>query len=122
MTGAQSWLTVDEPGVDTDGVRVLRVAGELDLATIGTLRSAVGDRTAPGARVALDLERLTFCDSTGLGAIVGLYRRLNDVGGVLALCAPGPRVVDVFRISGVDQVIAVYPSAQAARRALAAPA
>ena len=51
-----------------------------------------------------------------------LHRHLEDVGGVLALCSPGSRVVEVLSISGVDQVISVYPSLPAALRALAAPA
>jgi hypothetical protein len=37
---------------------------------------------------------------------------------MLALCAPGHRVLDVLSISGVDQVISVYPSVPAAMRAL----
>jgi anti-anti-sigma factor len=98
------------------------VTGELDLGTIGGLQSAVEERLGPGARVALDLEGLRFCDSTGLGAIIKLHRRLADAGGVLALCAPGPRVHDVLAISGVDQVITVYPSVATALRAMTAPA
>jgi anti-sigma B factor antagonist len=121
MTGAKSWLHVDE--VESEpGVRVLRVSGELDLGTIGALQSAVEERLGPGARIVLDLEGLRFCDSTGLGAIIRLHRRLGDLDGVLALCAPGQRVVDVLSISGVDQVISVYPSVPVALRALTAPA
>jgi anti-anti-sigma factor len=121
MTGAKSWLQLGE--VESQpGVAVLRVNGELDLGTIGGLMTAVEERTAPGARIVLDLEGLRFCDSTGLGAIIKLHRRLSDLGGVLALSTPGRRITDVLSISGVDQVIAVYPSVAAALRALAAPA
>jgi len=121
MTGAKSWLHVDEVGAEP-GVHLLRISGELDLGTIGSLQSGVGERIGPAACIVLDLEGLTFCDSTGLGAIIKLHRRAADLGGVLALAAPGQRVVDVLSISGVDQVIAVYPSTAAALRALRAPA
>ncbi len=122
MTGAKSWLHVDEAAAEPSGVLLLRVSGELDLGTIGSLQSAVGDRVGPGVRVLLDLEGLRFCDSTGLGTIIKLHRRLTDLGGVLALCAPGQRVLDVLSISGVDQVISVYPSVPAAIKVLGAPA
>jgi anti-sigma B factor antagonist len=122
MTGAKSWLHVEEADPDAGGVELLRVSGELDLGTINSLQSALDGRIESGARILLDLEGLRFCDSTGLGAIIRLHRRLADVGGVLALCAPGHRVIDVLSISGVDQVINVYPSVVAAMRALAAPA
>jgi anti-anti-sigma factor len=118
MTGAKSWLHVDEVESGPGGVRVLRVTGELDLGTIGGLQSAVEDLVTAESRVVLDLEGLRFCDSTGLGAIIKLHRRLSDLGGVLALCAPGQRVLDVLSISGVDQVITVYPSVAAATREL----
>jgi anti-sigma B factor antagonist len=118
MTGAKSWLHVDEATAEPTGIHVLRVTGELDLGTIGSLQSAVEELITSGARVALDLEGLRFCDSTGLGAIIKLHRRLTDLDGMLALCAPGQRVLDVLSISGVDQVISVYPSVPAAMRAL----
>jgi anti-sigma B factor antagonist len=121
MSGAKSWLHLDE--VESQpGVALLRVNGELDLGTIGGLVSAVENRMAPGARIVLDLAGLRFCDSTGLGAIIKLHRRLGDLGGILALSTPGQRVIDVLSISGVDQVISVYPSITAAVRALVAPA
>jgi anti-sigma B factor antagonist len=122
MTGAKSWLHVDEVESDRSGIRVLRVTGELDLGTIGSLQSAMEELIGPDARVVLDLEGLRFCDSTGLGAIIKLHRRLTDLGGMLALSAPGQRVVDVLSISGVDQVISVYPTVAAAARELTKPA
>lgn len=121
MTGARSSLHVEEVGSEP-GVHLLRVTGELDLGTIGSLQSGVEERIVAGARIVLDLVGLSFCDSTGLGAIIKLHRRAADLGGVLALAAPGQRVVDVLSISGVDQVISVYPSTAAALRALRAPA
>jgi anti-sigma B factor antagonist len=116
MTGAKSWLHVDEVESGPDGIHLLRVTGELDLGTIGGLQAAVDELVISGARVLLDLEGLRFCDSTGLGAIIKLHRRLADLGGVLALCAPGPRVLDVLSISGVDQVISVYSTVAAASK------
>ena len=66
VSDARSSLTVDEVRSAASDATVLAVAGELDLATIGTLKEAVARRLAPDAHVVLDLSGLTFCDSTGL--------------------------------------------------------
>jgi len=120
MAGAKSWLRVEHSESDRSGVRLLRVSGELDLGTIGELRDAVEEHLSSGARIVLDLAGLSFCDSTGLGAMIKLHRQTTNLGGAFALSAPGARVADVLRISGVDQVIPVYPTADAAVKALAA--
>ena len=69
---------------------VIRVHGELDLATAGRLCRTV---QAVGAlrrrtRVMLDLTELEFCDSTGLRALVGAVREMEISGGRAALAVP----------------------------------
>src|SRR5262249_58146455 len=91
VSDARSSLTVDESAEAAD-TTVLAVAGELDLATIGTLKEAVARRLAPDAHVVLDLSGLTFCDSTGLGGLVALHRQARSTRGRLALSAPPKRV------------------------------
>ncbi len=118
VTDARSTLTVDDVHPDAPGVTVLALGGELDLATIGALKDAVGDRIQPDAHVVLDLAGLMFCDSTGLGAFVALHRQASSSGARFALSAPRRRIADLFALSGIDQVISVYDSTDAA---LAAP-
>jgi len=119
VTDARSSLDVHDVHQATPGAAVLALTGELDLATIGVLKDAVGDRLAPDVHVVLDLAGLTFCDSTGLGAFVALQRQARASGARFALAAPRKRIADLFALSGIDQVIVVYDSTDAA---LAAPA
>jgi anti-sigma B factor antagonist len=114
VSDARSSLTVDEVGSAASDATVLAVAGELDLATIGTLREAVAGHLAPGARVVLDLAGLTFCDSTGLGGFVALHRQARSSGARLAFAGPRKRISDLFTLSGIDQVIAVFDTPDAA--------
>ena len=104
--------------VQSGGAAVFRLAGELDLATVDTVRAAVEESCRSGARVVLDLSEVGFCDSTGLGMIVGLYRRAATAGGDLQLCALQPRIRNLLEVSGVDRVIPVHNTAE---DALAAP-
>jgi anti-sigma B factor antagonist len=114
VSAPRSLLRVTEIEVETPAVRVFSVAGELNLATVGQLRDSVGSVIGPTDRVVLDLSETTFCDSTGLGALVGLHRQARGVGGVLVLAAPRKRVADLLELSGVNQVIEVFPTREKA--------
>jgi anti-sigma B factor antagonist len=119
VTEARSTLSVEktDPTVSEAYARVtvLAVSGELDLATISVLKEIVGAELVEGAKpVVLDLSELSFCDSTGLGSFVALYRQAEAVGATLALAAPRKRVADLLQISGINQVVSVYDTVAAA--------
>jgi anti-sigma B factor antagonist len=58
---------------------VVRAAGELDLSTAARLCHVIASVDA--RRVTIDLTELTFCDSTGLRALVGAVREIEIRGG-----------------------------------------
>jgi anti-sigma B factor antagonist len=113
VSDVRSVLTIDEVGPNQSGATVLAVAGELDLATIGALKDAVGSRLRPGSTVVLDLSALQFCDSTGLGAFVGLHRHATSMGARFALATPSKRIAELFSLSGIDQVVSVVATPDA---------
>ena len=55
-------------------------------------------------RMVLDLEAVDFLDSTGLGVLIGVLRRINTVGGALRLVCSTPRILDLFTLTGLDRV------------------
>ncbi len=110
VTDARSALRVDESHHAGSRANLLALVGELDLATIAVLKDAVSRRLMPDAYVVLDLAELTFCDSTGLGAFVALFRDARNRGARFALAAPRKRIGDLFTLSGIDQVIPVFDS------------
>jgi anti-sigma B factor antagonist len=107
MAGEQAVLQVERVATAEIGTAVFRVAGDLDLSTVDRLRAAVGPTCGTEQEVRIDLTDLKFCDSTGVGAFVWLYRQLSASGGRLVLYAPRGHVRDVLRISGVDRVIPI---------------
>src|SRR5688572_14514578 len=68
-------------------VAIVRPRGELDLATVETLRAAL-DAIESAGRLVLDLRGLSFIDSTGLRLLVALHERAQRDGFQLALVAP----------------------------------
>ena len=106
MEGAQEFrVQVDARGP----LPVVRVTGELDGATAPVLRrtlvEVIGENT--GRRVVVDLARMTFIDSTGLGVLVGALKRARDQAGDLLLASPTSRMTKVLEITGMGRVFEV---------------
>lgn len=104
--------------VDTSRVgdwSVLRVGGEIDLATAPTLREHLVSVIDGGDhRVIIDLGGVDFIDSTGLGALIGGLKRVRGLDGDLRLVCSEPRILKVFDITGLDKVFDIRPDVEAA--------
>src|SRR5581483_8770 len=90
---------------DEQGVVIAAVAGEIDISSVGQLRERLYELADSGGTLIVDLNRVTFIDSAGLGALVGTARRAAEHGGSLyAVCAqPQPR--RLLWLTGVDKRI-----------------
>jgi anti-anti-sigma factor len=97
------------------------VDGDLDLATAPELASLGLALIAGGASdVIVDAQRLTFCDSSGLSALVRIANAFEAGAGRLAIAGPTPMVRRVLEMSGLVDAFVVTDSVPAARAALAA--
>lgn len=80
--------------------------GELDAASAPGFRDDVALLFASGARsVVIDLSGTRFCDSSGIGALVGLAKRAAQLGGTFQLRSPTAPVASTLRISGAASVL-----------------
>lgn len=97
------------------GTPVVRVMGEVDLATVKELEQALLDaaESRTGAMI-VDLTGCTFLDSSGLRALVETRQRLEHASGRLALVLSTPGVLRIFQITALDHVFEIYPSLAAA--------
>jgi len=94
---------------------VLEVGGEIDVYTAPKLRERLIEIVNSGQRhVIVDLGRVDFLDSTGLGVLVGAHRRLRARDGSLDLVCPHERLLKVFRITGLDNVFDIHASVEEA--------
>jgi anti-anti-sigma factor len=99
-------MSDDEAGLDiaradSDGVAVLRVAGEIDLTNADVLQEAV-DGTSTHA-VVLDLSQVAYLDSSGIRAIDRSRRRLvSEERSLLIVSPPDTPSAWTFRVAGFD--------------------
>ncbi len=97
---------------DREGVRVLEVFGELDIATAPRLCSAIdAARIHRVKRLMIDMTGVDFCDSTGLRALMGAGSEMRNSGGRLAIaCLPGSAVARLFDVVGMREALRVFDS------------
>ena len=97
-----------------EGVPVITVVGEIDVATAPQLREALHRVIAEGqSTVVLDLLAVTFLDSTALGVLVGGLKRCRELGGELHIVVADARIRKIFEITGLNKV---FPLADCAGR------
>jgi anti-sigma B factor antagonist len=86
----------------------VRVHGDIDVVSRERFEAALFEVVETGEPMVVDMREVTFCDSTGLNAIVAANRRATEHGTTIALVALPPRVQRVFHITGIDKFIPVY--------------
>jgi anti-sigma B factor antagonist len=105
-TEALGALQVEQRPVTGDEL-VIGVRGELDLGTVAMFMDAVDEAIDSGAAaVVLDLSKLTFIDSSGVGAYVTAFRRAKEHGSHLRIGERSSLVDRVLQISGIEDALA----------------
>ena len=87
-----------------DASLVLKLSGELDLASNEQLKQAFLERDGAEA-VILDLEELEFIDSVGLRTIYEIWELSRGDGFRLAIVAASPQVRRVMKLTGLDEIL-----------------
>ena len=87
------------------GVVIAAVTGEIDISTVSQLRERLFELADSGATLIVDLNRVTFIDSAGLGALVGTARRVAEHGGSLHAVCSQPQPRRLLWMTGVDRRI-----------------
>ena len=106
------------PGESGD-VRVLRVAGAVDLAKAPELRERLALIPADSGTVIIDMSQVSFLDSTGLSVLVASWKRFSgeDDHGKFRVVASRPAIQRVFHVTGLTHVLRVFPTLEEAIKA-----
>ena len=98
-----------------EGVPVVTAPEEVDIANAAALKAALMEAARPDhALLVVDMSRTRFCDSAGLNALVGAARQARANGGEVRMVVVGEAVSRIVQLTGVDRVIAIYPSLEEA--------
>jgi anti-sigma B factor antagonist len=94
-----------------DDVTVLILRGEIDVYTAPRLRQTIVDLVDGGAtRLVVDMEKVDFLDSTGLGVLVEGLKRVKNRDGNLSIVATQDKILKIFDITGLNKAFPIHAS------------
>ena len=92
-----------------DGIEIVDVEGEIDVYTAPRLRELLIDLVNNGHyQLVVNMEKVEFLDSTGLGVLVGGLKRVRAHDGSLDLVCTQERILKIFRITGLTKVFGIH--------------
>jgi anti-sigma B factor antagonist len=96
-----------------NGFSIIILSGEVDVYSAPKLREVMKELVEQGRNnLVVDLEKVDFLDSTGLGVLVGGLKRVRQQEGELGLICNQEKILRVFRITGLTKVFPIYASRQ----------
>ena len=100
---------------------IVELNGSLDAHTVGDFESQMKTCLAGGAsRIVLDLEKLTYVSSAGIGAMMSLTQRLRREAGDVALLRPSPKVFKILELLGFTEIFKIAASEDEALKSVTA--
>jgi len=106
-----SRMDVSVHSFEEGGRTVVQVGGEIDVYTAPVLRERLAALHESGQHdLVVDLRAVRFMDSTGLGVLVGVLKRVRLAGGSLSLVIDSERILKVFRITALTQIFDIFDS------------
>jgi anti-sigma B factor antagonist len=88
------------------GITRLAIEGELDAVTVSDLRADIDKLLLRRpSRVEVDLSLLRMVDSSGVGALVSLYKRVRAQGGDVVVMGLRDQPLAIFRLLRLDRVM-----------------
>lgn len=103
-----------------EDVLIVRLSGELDHHEAEGLRSEWKGMLYQNAvkHIILNLESVTFMDSSGLGVVLGRYKEVLQLGGEMVVCSISPPVKRLFEMSGIFKIVRLEENEQFALKTL----
>jgi stage II sporulation protein AA (anti-sigma F factor antagonist) len=101
-------------------VLCIRLEGELDHHTAEDLRNLATNAIEKHQirHILLNLEHLSFMDSSGLGVILGRYKQIKQLHGEMVVCAISPAIERLFDLSGLFKIMRLEPTEEFALQSL----
>ena len=99
---------------------LVKVTGELDHHKAEEIRVLVDDkiRRTNAINIVFDFSGLSFMDSSGLGVIMGRYKKVRTLGGRVIIYGVNADILRIMEMSGLDKIIKLTPNFEKSMRLL----
>lgn len=93
----------------TGDFMVISLEGEVDVYSASMLREEIINQVDAGEyNIVINLGKVAFLDSTGLGVLVGGLKRVKTHEGQLGIICNQEKILRIFRITGMDKIFPIY--------------
>ncbi len=100
-----------------DDVDVIKLKGNLDALTAPELKPTIDELVAgKRVKVVFDLQDLTLIDSSGVGAIVSLFKRVRMLGGDVKIACLANQPKEIFRLLRLDRAFDLFETIEEAAK------
>ena len=94
---------------ERDGVRIFILTGSLDISTVSPMKAEMDSLFSSGQhRVLFDLYELEQIDSSGIGAIIALFKRVKSNKGEVKISRLVGQPKEIFSLLRLDRVFEIY--------------
>lgn len=94
---------------------IVRVKGDLDMVLADEMREEIDQRLENINTIRtliINLDKVTFIDSSGLGVIIGRYKKISSLSGRMYIVGAKPQIYKILAFSGINKVIPMYNNEQ----------
>lgn len=93
---------------------VVKLIGEFDLLVTDNLRKEIDIRLEDKSikNLIFNLEKVSFIDSSGLGVIIGRYKKITANGGRMYIVGASNNVEKILLFSGINKLVPIYNQEQ----------
>ncbi len=98
--------------MERDGVMVFQVNGEINISTSPDLKKQFEKQ--PSKKIVVDLEKVSYIDSSGLATLVEILKKTKLQGGNLGLAGMSDKVRSLFEITKLDKLFLVFKNQEEA--------
>ncbi len=99
---------MDVKTMEKEGVLVFQVNGEINISTSPELKKQFEKQ--PSKKIVVDLEKVSYIDSSGLATLVEILKKTRSAGGSLGLAAMSDKVKSLFEITKLDKLFLIASS------------
>lgn len=99
---------------------LVKLSGELDHHSAAKIKEEADSRlcTTNAVNIVFDFSELNFMDSSGIGMLMGRYKKVRTLGGKVIAFGVNAQILRIMEMSGIDKIIKLTPTFEKAMRLL----
>jgi anti-sigma B factor antagonist len=121
INGENKKMEIRVEEIENSEIKIIHVEENITFANVKEFSKITQEIIDGGAkRILLNMDKVSFCNSHGFGAIVSIYTRLAKRDGRFAILNPQEAILEVLEITKMDSIIGVYKGRKEALEAISA--